>query len=86
MRPHLAVATLLALAAAPEALAAQNAEMREWPAPWERSRPRDSYMDLQGRVWLVETGADSKRLIGFDPSNERFFGTDANTVGRAVVP
>jgi virginiamycin B lyase len=47
----LAVATLV-LAAAPE-LAAQPVDVREWPVPYADSRPRDPYVDAQGRVWFV---------------------------------
>lgn len=32
-------------------------DIKEYPVPWERSRPRDPYMDKQGRVWFVgQTG------------------------------
>ncbi len=27
-------------------------EIQEWPVPWERTRPRDPYVDGQGRVWF----------------------------------
>jgi virginiamycin B lyase len=67
--------------------------------------------DAQGRLWMVETGPQPNRFIGFDPRNQKFtrpfeiasgggvvrhmsfdlvdnafwFGTDVNTIGRAVV-
>jgi len=28
-------------------------EITEWTVPWEESRPRDPYVDSQGRVWFV---------------------------------
>ena len=67
----------------------------------------------QDRIWLVETGVQPNRLVGFDPKNSSWFsvtpisksgggtvrhmvfhrptrtiwfGTDANTIGRASVP
>ena len=51
LRSALAVLPLL-LAAAPGA-AAQALDIREWPVPWADSRPRDPYVDGQGRVWFV---------------------------------
>lgn len=27
--------------------------IKEWPVPWENTRPRDPYVDQQGRVWFV---------------------------------
>jgi len=68
-------------------------------------------VDDRDCLWLVETGSQPNRLVGFDPAKEKFFGltpipsgggtvrhmmfdratgqiwfgTDANTVGRAQV-
>ena len=28
-------------------------EITEWPVPWPNSRPRDPFVDAQGRVWFV---------------------------------
>jgi virginiamycin B lyase len=87
--------------------------IREWPVPGGRdARPYAMAADDRGRLWLVETGAEPNRLMGFDPESERFFavtplasgggsvrhmvfhaptralwfGTDANTIGRARLP
>jgi virginiamycin B lyase len=50
-------------------------ETREWPAPGgPGSRPYALTKDDQGRIWFSETGPE-KRLIGFDPTTERFFAT-----------
>jgi virginiamycin B lyase len=36
---------------------AATVEIREWPVPWEDTRPRDPWVDAQGRVWFVgQTG------------------------------
>lgn len=43
----------LSLAAATADAAAQALDIREWPVPWADSRPRDPYVDRQGRVWFV---------------------------------
>lgn len=82
----------------------------EHPLPGgEKARPYGMAQDHKGRMWLVETGSLPNRLVGFDPSEQRFtsvtaipsgarsvrhmhyyepdkalwFGTDANTIGRA---
>jgi len=28
-------------------------DIKEWPVPWEKTQPRDPYVDGQGRVWFV---------------------------------
>jgi virginiamycin B lyase len=43
---------LLALAATAGAVF-QAPDIKEWPVPWENSRPRDPYVDQQNRVWFV---------------------------------
>ena len=85
----------------------------EWDLPGGAdSRPYAMATDDQDRVWLVETGPDPNRFVGFDPETETFFsstdiasgggtvrhmvfhaptqtiwfGSDANTIGRAQLP
>lgn len=42
----------------------------EWTVPWEKTRPRDPYVDGQGRVWFVgQTGNYVARL---DPASGQF--------------
>lgn len=88
-------------------------QVREWAAPaGAQSLPYAMTVDASDRLWFVETGPQPNRLVGFDPSTERFFsvtpiaksgggtvrhmvyhpgtrsiwfGTDANTIGRAVI-
>ncbi|MGH7751213.1 MAG: lyase, partial [Gemmatimonadales bacterium] len=57
------IAYCLAAAAAltPWTSAAAAAQMaptiNEWTVPWTGTRPRDPYLDRQGRVWFVgQTG------------------------------
>lgn len=64
----LAVASLL-LAGAPD-LAAQAAELREWPVPYAESRPRDPYVDAAGRVWFV--GQVGNYVAYLDPASGEF--------------
>jgi len=85
----------------------------EWRMPaGERSRPYALAIDARDRIWMVETGVQPNRLVGFDPARREFFaatdipsgagtvrhmvfaarqnaiwfGTDANTLGRARLP
>lgn len=64
----LAVLPLL-LAAAPGA-AAQAVDIREWPVPYVDSRPRDPYVDGQGRVWFV--GQVGNYVAYLDPASGQF--------------
>ena len=90
-----------------------TAKVDEWPLPGgPDSDPYAMAQDAQDRVWLVETGAQPNKLVGFDPKTSQFFsetavpsgagtvrhmvyhaptktiwfGTDAGTIGRAVIP
>lgn len=72
LRPPFA-ALLLMLAAAP-AYAQQSGpsqpSINEWTVPWERTRPRDPFVDRQGKVWFVgQTGHYVARL---DPATGEF--------------
>ena len=89
-----------------------SGSFEEWAAPsGKASRPYSMAVDGDNRVWLVETGVQPNRFVGFDPASERFFaaadiasgggtvrhmhyhapsntvwfGTDANTIGRAAL-
>ena len=51
--------------------AAEDAiEITEWVVPWENTRPRDPYVDGQGRVWFV--GQVGNYLAYLDPQTGRF--------------
>ena len=52
---------------APPAVAATQspAQITEWTVPWERTRPRDPYVDGQGRVWFV--GQEGNYVATLDP-------------------
>jgi virginiamycin B lyase len=88
--------------------------VREFPMPaGAQSLPYAMARDDRDRLWLVETGIQPNRLVGFDPKSESWiavtpisqsggltvrhmvyhgptrslwFGTDANTIGRARIP
>lgn len=85
----------------------------EWALPQGGSSlPYAMAADDRGRLWVVETGPQPNRLVGFDPESRKFFsetpiaesggltvrnmvydagsktiwfGTDANTIGRAKL-
>lgn len=86
----------------------------EWALPAGGSAlPYAMTVDDRDRIWVVETGPQPNRLVGFDSGSQRFigetpiaesgavtvrnmiyhagskaiwFGTDANTIGRARLP
>jgi virginiamycin B lyase len=54
-------AILLSLAlvlAWPAAAGAEPVDISEWLVPWEKSTPRDPYVDQRGRVWFVGQRGD----------------------------
>jgi virginiamycin B lyase len=60
--------------------------VREWPMPGGPSSfPYAMSSDDRGRLWMVETGVSPNRLVGFDPEDERFFGSTAIPSGGGVV-
>lgn len=93
----------------------ETRQFKEWVLPsGPQSRPYAMAVDDRDRVWVVETGVQPNRFVGFDPETETFFsntpvrsngaarntirhmyfhpptgeiwfGTDANTIGRALV-
>jgi virginiamycin B lyase len=64
--------------------------VREWASPaGPGAMPYAMEIDDRGRLWYVETGVQPNRLVGFDPSRERFFsvtpfGGTPNTVRHMV--
>ncbi|HEU4681868.1 MAG TPA: hypothetical protein VFS51_08995 [Gemmatimonadales bacterium] len=89
-----------------------TSKVKEWVLPGGvGALPYAMALDNRDRLWVVETGSQPNRLVGFDPKTEKFFGltpipsgagtvrhmvfdertgqiwfgTDANTIGRAQV-
>jgi len=51
-----------------------NGGFEEWATPsGSGSRPYSMAVDGRNRIWLVETGVQPNRFIGFDPSTEAYF-------------
>jgi len=45
-------------------------DVKDWKVPWEKTRPRDPYVDAQGRVWFV--GQEGNYIAYLDPTSGRF--------------
>ena len=71
LRSHL-VTLVAALAAAAPATAQQTTTIQEWNVPWANTRPRDPYLDRQGRVWFVGQVGDYVGML--DPRSGEFYG------------
>ena len=60
----LGVSVLALTASSPGTRSLQPApvEITEWTVPWEKTRPRDPFLDNRGRVWFV--GQAGNYIIG----------------------
>lgn len=60
--------------------------VREWALPGGAgSLPYAMTVDADDRLWLVETGTQPNRLVGFDPRSERFVGVTEIPSGAGSV-
>ena len=48
-------------------------QVTEWTVPWEKTRPRDPYLDAQGRVWFV--GQIGNYIAYLNPTSGEFKAT-----------
>src|SRR5215213_7990662 len=69
MTAALAVTAWSLAPAALDPLAAQ-VPIKEWPVPYAGSRPRDPFIDSQGRVWFV--GQVGNYVAYLDPKSGNF--------------
>jgi virginiamycin B lyase len=95
MRNRLILSTLPALAAVsllPEASPAQPADgpkapvsIQEWTVPWDKTRPRDPYVDDKSRVWFV--GQSGNYIAYLEPTSGRFtrFEIDSGTYPHNLI-
>jgi virginiamycin B lyase len=61
-------------------------QFKEWALPGGAGAlPYAMSMDDQDRLWLVETGSQPNRLVGFDSKTEKFFGITPITSGGGTV-
>jgi virginiamycin B lyase len=64
----------------------KSGAVKEWALPGgAASMPYAMTSDAQDRLWLVETGVQPNRLVGFDPKTERFFGVSEIPSGGGSV-
>ena len=63
-----------------------SGKFKEWSLPGgQGSLPYAMAVDDKDRLWLVETGSQPNRLVGFDPATEKFFGLTAIPSGGGTV-
>jgi virginiamycin B lyase len=61
---HPLFAVLAIAAGGGAALTVSPVDIKEWPVPWDDTRPRDPYVDAQNRVWFVgQTGDYAAYLV-----------------------
>lgn len=70
MSRSLLIACCAAASTALPASAQETVQIREWPVPWEDSRPRDPYVGPEGRIWFV--GQRSDYVAVLDPNTGTF--------------
>jgi len=63
-----------------------SGEFKEWPLPdGTNSRPYALAVDDQDRLWMVETGPQPNRFVGFNPGTQEFFSiTEMENAGGSV--
>jgi virginiamycin B lyase len=63
-----------------------SGRVKEWALPGgSGSLPYAMSSDQNDRIWLVETGSQPNRLVGFNPKSEKFFGTTPIPSGGGTV-
>ena len=63
-----------------------TSQFKEWALPGGPSAlPYAMAVDDRDRLWMVETGSQPNRLVGFDPKTEKFFGVTAIPSGAGTV-
>lgn len=61
-------------------------QFKEWALPGgPAALPYAMTSDDKDRIWLVETGSQPNRLVGFDPKTEKFFGVTPIPSGGGTV-
>ncbi len=61
-------------------------QFKEWALPGGTGAlPYAMAVDNRDRLWMVETGSQPNRLVGFDPKTEKFFGITPIPSGGGTV-
>lgn len=64
----------------------ENGSYNEWEMPsGESARPYGVVMDNEDRFWLVETGVNPNKFVGFDTQNESFITSEPIESGGGTV-
>ena len=58
MKPSFLAIALCSAATGATLVESAPVEIKEWPVPWQNSRPRDPYVAPDGKVWFVGQTAD----------------------------
>jgi virginiamycin B lyase len=61
---------LASIVTLPVVAEAQTLALQEWEVPWANTRPRDPYVDPQGRVWFV--GQEGNYIAYLEPKSGDF--------------
>jgi virginiamycin B lyase len=63
-----------------------SGKFKEWALPGGlKSLPYAMAVDGKDRLWMVETGSQPNRFVGFDPKTEKFFGITPIPSGGGTV-
>lgn len=63
-----------------------SGKIKEWALPaGAKSLPYAMAVDDKDRLWMVETGSQPNRLVGFDPKTQKFFGITPIPSGGGTV-
>jgi len=68
--PALVAISALTSGATAQTGAKSPVQVTEWVVPWENTRPRDPYVDPQGKVWFV--GQEGNYIAQLDPVSGKF--------------
>lgn len=81
----LAIAALLAALPASGLAQQPPVQISEWTVPWEKTRPRDPYVDKSGKVWFV--GQAGNYVANLDPKTGVFkrFEVDSGTHPHSLI-
>lgn len=66
----LVVGAILTLVPAPAVAQSSSVQITEWTVPWEKTRPRDPFVDASGNVWFV--GQTGNYVAHLDPRTGAF--------------
>ncbi len=79
-------ALVASVASAPAVADPPKVEIKEWKVPWEKSRPRDPYVDpATGRIWFVGQAGNYVGILDQNDGKFRRFEIDSGTYPHNVI-